>query len=309
MYIIGAGLAGCLAAIKYPEATVLEANPEPTVNHKALLRMRTPMVPVLTGIMFKAVPARKFVWDGAKSKCRANAFDIINYSRKTTGSVSLRSISELKNSIRYIPPNDLHEQLLKRIGDRIKYDQIVNTISNGVIATGKDEWMAHGPIISTMAIGDNLFATDTDIDMKFNIEARAIYISRIELISYDIHMTVYFPDPDLAVYRASISGNILTVEANNILSDVDMEEVKAAFCIRPEDINVVTLNNHPQSMGKIQPIPDEVRKTLLHKMTQEHNLYSLGRYACWRNILLDDVVQDIEVIDRLITQSPYDRSL
>ena len=51
--------------------------------------------------------------------------------------------------------------------------------------------------------------------------------------------------------------------------------------------------------GKIVPLPDAARKRLLFRLTHEHGIYSLGRFATWRNVLLDDVVNDIAVIKRL----------
>jgi len=36
-----------------------------------------------------------------------------------------------------------------------------------------------------------------------------------------------------------------------------------------------------------------------------YNVYSLGRYATWRNILLDDVYHDINVIKQLMDSDGY----
>ena len=43
----------------------------------------------------------------------------------------------------------------------------------------------------------------------------------------------------------------------------------------------------------------------MHKMTVDHGVYSLGRFATWRNILLDDVVKDIDVIKSMMGQDKY----
>jgi hypothetical protein len=45
----------------------------------------------------------------------------------------------------------------------------------------------------------------------------------------------------------------------------------------------------------------------LFRLTHEHNVFSLGRFATWRNILLDDVVDDIVQVKRLLkSSSAYD---
>ena len=45
-----------------------------------------------------------------------------------------------------------------------------------------------------------------------------------------------------------------------------------------------------------------VRKELIHRLSMEANVYSLGRFATWRNILLDDVVEDARRIQRMMDQ-------
>jgi hypothetical protein len=67
------------------------------------------------------------------------------------------------------------------------------------------------------------------------------------------------------------------------------------------------LESIDQKYGKIASIDDAVRKQLLFALTHNHTIYSLGRFATWRNILLDDVVNDIAAIKRLLkTNSAYD---
>ena len=41
----------------------------------------------------------------------------------------------------------------------------------------------------------------------------------------------------------------------------------------------------------------------------KYGIYSLGRHATWRKILLDDVVGDIERIQSMMKTSAYDRML
>jgi hypothetical protein len=63
-----------------------------------------------------------------------------------------------------------------------------------------------------------------------------------------------------------------------------------------------------QPFGKIIDLPRRTREALLYELTREYNVFSLGRFATWRNILLDDVVNDIHVLDKLISASEYRRS-
>ena len=51
------------------------------------------------------------------------------------------------------------------------------------------------------------------------------------------------------------------------------------------------------------PIDDKTRKDFIYTLTEKYNIYSVGRFATWRQLLLDDVVNDISVIERLITSN------
>jgi hypothetical protein len=69
------------------------------------------------------------------------------------------------------------------------------------------------------------------------------------------------------------------------------------------------LGTSEQRYGKIVPLPAEPRRALLTRLTTQHGVYSLGRFATWRNVLLDDVVNDLAVIRKLLRASEYDHRL
>ena len=60
--------------------------------------------------------------------------------------------------------------------------------------------------------------------------------------------------------------------------------------------------------GKIAKIDDAWRKQFIFEMSSKHNICSLGRFGTWRNLLLDDVLQDISVLKKLMNTTTYDRS-
>jgi len=62
-----------------------------------------------------------------------------------------------------------------------------------------------------------------------------------------------------------------------------------------------------QRYSKILPIPEVERKRLILWATDNFNIYSLGRFATWRpGLLMDDVVNDVRVIRRIINNGSYD---
>jgi len=316
MYIIGAGMAGCLAAIHFPNSVILEGNPEPTRNHFALLRMRTNRIEEMTGIKFKRIIVDKFIWDEQTYDCTQSVLPrhIINYSRKVSGVASSRSIVNLEPELRFIPPDDFHSIMLNNLEGRIKYDQKVTSITpNYIECDGGAYETGFEPTISTLPISVNMKATGIDVDYQPNIpESKTIYVRRIKLKKFNMFTTIYFPDPIVNVYRASISGDILTIESiDEPCSDVSMKVAFQAFGLDVEASGDYTIldKSIKQINGKIISLDDNARKLALFEMTKKCNLYSLGRFACWRQILLDDVVNDIKQIHKMITTHPYDRIL
>ena len=78
------------------------------------------------------------------------------------------------------------------------------------------------------------------------------------------------------------------------------------FGFRPRKITNITSST--QEYGKIRPIDERLRKEFIFQMTTQHNIYSVGRFATWRQILLDDVVDDIKVVEEFIRgKSDYAR--
>jgi hypothetical protein len=291
--IVGAGLAGLIAAHAWPQAAVLEAAPRPRPGHRALLRFRSPAVGALVGVEFRKVRVHKGLWaDGAY---HAPAIRWANlYAQKVLGAGHLkgdRSIWALEPVERFIAPDDFYEQLVAAVGDRVHW---------GV----KAAYATTGPIISTAPLPTVLDAMGVTHPLQFH--RSPIRVRRWRVHGADVFQTIYYPEPHLTVYRASITGETLIVECvEGKMTEADMQAIERSFGI---DLNECQLlEDVEQKYGKIVPVDDTVRKQLLFQLTHEHAVYSLGRFATWRNILLDDVVDDIAAIKRLLkANSAYD---
>jgi hypothetical protein len=69
-----------------------------------------------------------------------------------------------------------------------------------------------------------------------------------------------------------------------------------------KQVNLTEYHLKVQRFGKIAPIPERDRRQFILAMSDRNDIYSLGRYATWRNILLDDVVQDVKRVESFITE-------
>lgn len=295
--IIGAGLSGLIGATQFPGATVLEANGPEQLSHKAVLRFRTDTVSRLTGIPFRKVTVRKSIWHMGEHVYPD--IQLANmYSIKTNGGYLDRSIWNLEPVERYIAPENLQHQLAEMIGPRIKWNAPVDRMQ--LIKMER-------PVISTlpMPLLLNLLDLAHDQDFKYS----SIEVDRWRVMECDVYQTIYFPNPMFSTYRASITGNLLIIERRGELSQTEFLEVLKAFGIRGSmDVELIQ-KGHSQRFGKIAPINEEFRCNSIFTLTHEHGLYSLGRFAVWRNILLDDVASDAAVIKRLIAGGKYSASL
>ncbi len=127
----------------------------------------------------------------------------------------------------------------------------------------------------------------------------------------DVHQTIYYPCSG-DVYRATIEGNDLIIESlapigHKTLSRTLPERVLKSFSLFK--IGREFMGEREQHRGKITSIGDNFRKHFIRQLTEESNVYSLGRYATWRNIGMDDILKDIFQIRKLMSADKYDRAL
>ena len=301
--IVGAGLAGLIAGHIFP-GEIHEAAATPGAMHKALLRFRTQEVARVTGIDFMPVTVRKGIWSFVRSRFVEPNIQLANqYSAKCLNGwlANDRSIWYLDPVARYIAPEDLYERLVDNLDDRISWNSRVNF----------SDLPPELPVISTVPM--DIVLRDLGItppDLTFN--RAPIHVQRYRVPNCDLYQTVYYPEVHHDIYRASITKDLLIVEStleggSAVDTVLGMKQVCESFGIAPNSIQQLDGSN--QRYGKIASIDDFARKQLLGRLTNEHNIFSLGRFATWRNILLDDVVNDAMVIKKLIKATAYDRQL
>ncbi len=290
MIIVGAGLAGLIAANLIPEAEVLEAAPAGHHPHKALLRFRSNAVGEALGIEFQPVTVRKGIWFRG-GYVEPNPLVANLYSQKVLGRLADRSIWSVGSATRYIAPENLPEQLADRVAHRLTYNR----------AYDFDEPVDE-PVINTAPM--NLLAQRLAPGKLPEFKFASIQVARFRVHDAEVYQTVYFPDEDTDVYRASITGDLLIIEETSGARTTHISRVLKPFGLLESQIEPIDTAH--QSFGKIAPIDDGWRRGFINFLTMEHGIYSLGRFATWRNILLDDVLHDISVVKRLIHSDSYE---
>lgn len=324
LLIIGAGLTGMLAAhfFRHHSPVVLEMLPSLPDNHGAILRFRSDDVMRITGAPLRKVLVRKAVLcaDGSLSDC-VTLTQANQYSMKVIGMFTDRSIFNLAPVERWVAEPDFVAQMAK--GLDIKYDFGVPL---DIAHLQKMNPKLASPILSTAPMHQWLCELPDWHFMSGNFQARAITTIEQRFNKMDLHQTLYCPEfeynfdvlPDMRrVYRASFTGDRLIVEmmylggANIENGDINEATELALRIARricgqvPEPAMQPFIRT--QRYGKIVALPDEIRRGIITDLTDKFNIYSVGRFATWRQILLDDVVHDLEVVKGLLNRGEYAR--
>lgn len=300
MIIIGAGLAGCLAGVLCPASAIFEAGSEQVIgSHKAVLRFREDKIGRAVGIPFKPVTVHKSIWRDRRHHNWCSPRDANQYSMKVIHGYRDRSIHSLETVTRYVAPDDFHAQLLDRVIEKVHFSTPVRELNEQRV----NDCFRHGaPIISTMPL--NKMAALLGIQAQGDFTFDAIHVERFLVRDCDVHQTIYFPDPELSAYRATLTGASLIIESVSKLMEFDQDDVLEAFGLR--ELDVTWIGGSVQGYGKIKTIDAARRKKMLFDITMKARVYSLGRFACWRNILLDDVYEDLFKIRSMINMNDYD---
>lgn len=307
MIIIGAGLSGLLAATQFQQAEVFEAGPATQPGHRALLRFRSSAVGDAVGIEFRKVLVHKGIWDGrafvAPDLRSANA-----YSLKVLNRLGDRSVWNIAPVERFIAPDDLMDQLRDRIGTRIQYNSAY-VIDKGADVRGTGlPHTANVPLVWTAPMSTLVEQLALKSHPAFDF--LPIHVLRMGVKGSDVFQTVYFPSEATRVYRASITGGTMIIESMAEITPDDIGLVLEAFGLTDGGDHLENwCEPTEQRYGKIAPIDDAWRRKFIVEATQRLNVYSLGRFATWRNVLADDVLKDIGVIKRLLKGDAYASSL
>jgi hypothetical protein len=287
MRIIGAGLAGLIAGTSYQNVPILEPMSS-TKKHTALLRFRSPDIGDAVGIPFKQVKVYKGIWDGDKYiKLNPRAINI--YSLKVANNCSYRSIIHQEPEQRWIAPDDFQERLLDMCSHRIEYNAEVDYKSNEAT-------------ISTIPLPALASKLGYELEMPIGSISK-IYVSTCIVGDCNVYMTCYNVNPNSTIYRSSITGNKLIIESMKPIRDDHLFNVFQSLGVSDAVISEFDMNQEV-SNGKLAPIDDRIRKGLILQATMEYNIYSLGRFAIWKNIVLDEVYQDLLKIKKFMN-NPY----
>lgn len=300
MIIIGAGMAGLLAGamLRSRCSEIHEASPDLPNNLHGVFRHRTSVVGDLLNIPFREVNVLKTV-----HRWRGPAGDAMAYSKKTTGTYTVdRSIITADGSMskRYISPPDFLSRLERSVEASIKYGSEVD--GETIKMLGRS-----GPVVSTLPMPTLMKLLGWPKANWPTFQKRQTWSVRMTIDGCDAFCSVYVPSMLTSIYRVSVTGDQLIIEAMERPDSRSIEKAMRLLGVRKADIKEKS-DPKLSIYGKILPIPEEMRKRFILWASEQHGVYSLGRFATWRpGLLLDDIPNDVRQICRLIDGgSAYD---
>lgn len=311
-------IAGIMLTNRGYQVEIIDNKPL-TQTHFALLRFKTKAIEQETGIKLEEVEIKKGIYADGKIFNESNIkFDNF-YSKKVTGKIQKRSIGNLSTGKRYTPPVDFFDQLIKKCK---KLDiKITNDADIDLKLTTRE--IINKPsthFISTLPM-PKLYKMVHNEDVEFEFDK--VFVVEFIIDECDVHQTIYYPlnEPSNPAYRISIVGNIMKCE----ISENSMKYYKEIYLYKFQNLlyNLkqqiersfgISITNHienylsagvenvvkEQKFGKISPIDEDLRQKIIYNLTKKFQIYSLGRFACWRQIMLDDVVKDVKRIENLL---------
>lgn len=318
MKILGAGMSGLLAGQHFRTLNpkILEIQDKLPNNHAALLRFKTNSIEQETKIRLKKVQVSKMINYKEDHFTESNLFFNNLYSRKVSGRTTSRSIGNLEKCTRYIAPKDFVSRLSS--GLNILYGVDVYNIVREQLSDSYRSRKELDPIVSTIPM--KVLASMIDYKIDFELASVSITVFSFELDdTYDIYQTVYYPNPDLPFYRISITGKRVIVEFGDRIEIEDYCDWDSERKIKENIIHFLEidfgisiiridrLKKKTQEYGKLINCDDYERKKFIGFVTQKYNIYSLGRWATHRQILMDDVIDDLKVIDNMVYSNQYNR--
>lgn len=296
MIVAGAGLAGLIAASMLRDEVdrVLEMQPNLPNNHSALLRFRSSVVGDAVGIPFRKVKVVKAV-----DPWRNPVADALMYSLKCTGKAQLRSVlsANAEAEDRFIAPDDFILRLGRQVGSKIELNADVR------------KWIGKEAVISTVPMPAMMDMLGWKEKPEFGYTSGWTITCDLPP-SVNVCATVYMPHPAIEPYRASVTDRRLIIEISDwgtaIQSSKPNNELAigaAVTALGLDHLQEYVQQKHEMkrmTYAKITPIDEGVRKRFIVWASEEHGIYSLGRFATWRpGLLLDDVVNDVRQIQKM----------
>lgn len=312
--ILGGGVSGLMAAkrmqIMFPNFSIviIDKNVAISSDHSFHLHKYIEDIPSLSSLsgrkMCKFIVS---VWNGENFKSSVSLSEVNLYSMKIFNHLRISNIKNLEDfSILPIKKNEFIKIL--QDGSNCEF------LHASVYSISKDSKKV---FVNIMNCNDESLRQE-EVEFKFLISTVAlpVLLNLLKMkhdltfenfpfwgYTYDLgyntfcYQALMNTDFSCNSTRTVLMGDFLFVESCKAkLTDRDYSVIKSGFQIDlPSDMKLSKI--YP---GRIIPLPANVRKPLLHWLTEKCDIFTLGRYGAWTYKVANDVWEDTEFIAKLI---------
>lgn len=317
LIILGAGIAGAMASgyFRSSNPVVFEKMKSPSQRHRAVFRIKNPEVGFLLGCPLKKISVEKSIYLDRKHFKEADISMANSYSLKVSGEIENRSI-RFSDAVcnRY-----LLSEFPYPVNTEFGCEMVGISPGRAIfVREGKELCIDFDCCISTIPLPEMIavvggFAKDLAEGMSFDNNYKSVCVLRKKTSHpCTVNQTIYYPARHFRAYRATLEeGNLIIESIEGYSSPEELKEIANSFGLREEDL-AQEEERFEQKYGKISSIDETKRKSLLFSLTTKLGVYSLGRFATWRNIRTDDLISDLSKIDKMMNRpsilSAYDLS-
>ena len=321
--IIGNGVAGQLAA-KFFERYKPRIVSIGGRSDVGVFRSKTAEIPLVLGVPAHEVKVRKavLVRDGSDFHLleKATIGDVNEYSLKVANAITGRSINSVGDGddIRYV------FELPRKVDINSPLTKIVRKglckIGTGNFAGAYlEQSFEYDVIINTIPMPEICEICGIVSGMDFEYKPIKVFRKVLGVkMNASVQQTLYYPSSDSGVYRATLQSNkdgFAEIIVEVILDGYDdnFHEVYPiivkAFGLDCFYRSYTELENCELKYGKIFGGKGNIgRKRVMLRLTNDYNIYSLGRYACWNeSTKTEDLLSDLRKIESMMRMGDDER--
>lgn len=310
--IIGAGLSGMMMGyLLKRNYEIIDGAPMPNFRTGAPFYLHAPIDWLPSSQSWKQIDVHHNYWDGSEFGNRPTIKHFNDYSRKIlAGKISDTSLKFMDGSVKqgYVPGNgeagqvlrDLHEEVDGRthFGCKLKKLDAQAKLATIEGPLGDPFEVKYQRLISTMPLPVLLKMVGEKFEHSF--QADDIFTSFYKVPEgavVDAYQVIYITSDQWTPYRASLMGQQVFIESMHHQSKAEnLNLIKLLWGFK----TIEASGEQVIKNGKFHPIERTQRRLLLAKLTNQYDIYCLGRFAVWDYKRIDHIANDAQALLKII---------
>lgn len=303
--VIGGALSGLMAGyLLKRNYVILEAAPRLDFNLQSPFFLHAPIDWLPTN--WKKISVIQQIYDGKEFRRAPTIKDMVDYSKKIShGKIMTTSLIFMdgKSQTGYLPidgrAGTIIQNLYEEVKEKVRLGEKVLEIDiHNKIVLASSEQFKYKNLISTMPLPILLKMIKHQVNFEF--ESTPVYIKAYTVpssLSSEVYQILYMTNPSDTPQRISLMNDMIFVESNQVLGETENANLIAKIWGLS---GLQMVGERVIKPGKFHPVEKVIRKNILGRLTAQHGIYCLGRYAVWDYKRIDHIAEDAKFILTII---------